>query len=110
MDPTGQTIGGTLVVDKKYRYSDLDELIVNHVQAMGRRVEDLMAHEKFKHGPEDDLRALLHFSLFERVLITVGLHIRSLPEELCDCKPFQEYVWLHVKQEASRAFQSMLPC
>ena len=29
---------------------------MNHVQAMARRVEELMAHEKFKHGPEDDLR------------------------------------------------------
>jgi transcription elongation factor SPT6 len=55
-DPTGHTVGGTLIVDPKHRYSDLDELIVNHVQAMARRVEELMAHEKFKHGSEDDLR------------------------------------------------------
>ena len=59
-DPTGHTVGGTLIVDQKHRYSDLDELIVNHIQAMARRVEELMAHEKFKHGPEDDLRTLLH--------------------------------------------------
>lgn len=44
------------MVDASHMYSDLDELIVNHVQAMGRRVEELMAHEKFKHGSEDDLR------------------------------------------------------
>ena len=37
------------------------------------------------------------------------LHIRSLLEELCNCKPFQEYVRLHFKQEATRALQSMLP-
>jgi transcription elongation factor SPT6 len=41
-------------------YADLDELIVNHVQAMARRVEELMAHEKFKHGSEDDLREFYH--------------------------------------------------
>jgi transcription elongation factor SPT6 len=58
-DPTGHTVGGTLIVDLKHRYSDLDELIVNHIQAMARRVEELMAHEKFKHGPEDDLRTFL---------------------------------------------------
>jgi len=49
-------VGGQLVVDSTHSYSDLDELIVNHVQAMTRRVEELMAHEKFKHGSEDDLR------------------------------------------------------
>ncbi|KAF9564591.1 transcription elongation factor SPT6 [Agrocybe pediades] len=58
-DPTGQTVGGQLVVDSTHSYSDLDELIVNHVQAMTRRVEELMAHEKFKHGSEDDLHLFL---------------------------------------------------
>jgi hypothetical protein len=31
--------------------------IVNHVQALARRVEELMAFEKFKPRPEDELRA-----------------------------------------------------
>jgi hypothetical protein len=55
-DPTGQNVGGQLIVDGKYEFSDLDELIVNHVQALARRVEELMAFEKFKPGPEDELR------------------------------------------------------
>lgn len=55
-DPSGQTVGGQLVVDSAHNYADLDELIVNHVQAMARRVEELMAHEKFKQGSEDELR------------------------------------------------------
>ncbi|OSX65311.1 hypothetical protein POSPLADRAFT_1167539 [Postia placenta MAD-698-R-SB12] len=58
-DPTGQTVGGKLIVDNTHQYSDLDELIVNHVQAMARKVEELMAHEKFKHGKEDDLHIFL---------------------------------------------------
>ncbi|KAI0726619.1 transcription elongation factor Spt6 [Fomitopsis betulina] len=58
-DPTGQTVGTKLIVDPDHQYSDLDELIVNHVQAMGRKVEELMAHEKFKHGSEDDLHIYL---------------------------------------------------
>ncbi|KAI0306468.1 transcription elongation factor Spt6 [Multifurca ochricompacta] len=58
-DPTGQNIGGQLVVDGKYEFSDLDELIVNHVQALARRVEELMAFEKFKPGPEDELHLFL---------------------------------------------------
>jgi len=55
-DPSGQTTGAQLVVDATHTYSDLDELIVNHIQAMSRRVEELMAHEKFKQGSEDELR------------------------------------------------------
>jgi len=47
------------VVDPTHVYADLDELIVNHVQATARRVEELMAHEKFKHGTEDDLHLFL---------------------------------------------------
>ncbi|KAJ7235446.1 transcription elongation factor SPT6 [Mycena haematopus] len=62
-DPTGQTVGGTLIVDSTHSYADLDELIVNHVQAMTRKVEELMAHERFKHGSEDDLHLSLKNSL-----------------------------------------------
>jgi transcription elongation factor SPT6 len=59
-DITGQSLGNRFFVEGGKEYSDLDELIVNHVQAIARRVEDLMAHEKFKAGPEDELRKL-HF-------------------------------------------------
>ncbi|KAJ7905577.1 transcription elongation factor SPT6 [Mycena olivaceomarginata] len=62
-DPTGQTVGGTLIVDSTHSYADLDELIVNHVQTMARKVEQLMAHERFKHGSEDDLHLSLKNSL-----------------------------------------------
>ncbi|PSR77343.1 hypothetical protein PHLCEN_2v7944 [Hermanssonia centrifuga] len=58
-DPTGQTVGNKLIVDSTHHYSDLDELIVNHVQAMARKVEELMAHDKFKQGPEEELHLFL---------------------------------------------------
>ncbi|KAJ7581475.1 transcription elongation factor SPT6 [Mycena floridula] len=54
-DPTGQGVGGQLVVDHTHTYADLDELIVNHVQAMARKVEDLKAHERFKGASDDEL-------------------------------------------------------
>ena len=53
-----QQIGSQLIVEQKYEYSDLDELIVNHVKTMSRRVEELMAHEKYKRD-EDELRELI---------------------------------------------------
>ena len=48
-------VGVTLIVDGKFEYADLDELIVSHIHAMARRVEDLMNHEKFKKD-DDELR------------------------------------------------------
>ncbi|KAI6112826.1 SH2 domain-containing protein [Pisolithus sp. B1] len=44
-----------LAVDDKYQYTDLDELIVNHVQVIMCKVKELMAHKKFKCGPKDEL-------------------------------------------------------
>jgi len=63
--------GSLLVVDEKHQYADLDELIVNHVQATARKVEELMVHEKFKHGSEDELRKLeaLYFGPMELTLM-----------------------------------------
>ena len=55
-DPNGQSVGTRLIVDSTHQYSDLDELIVNHVQAMNRKVEELMLHDKFKPGPQEELR------------------------------------------------------
>ena len=104
-DPTGQTVGTKLIVDAEHQYSDLDEVIVNHVQAMARKVEELMAHEKFKHGSEDDLRTS-HTSLGGGTSLIV-IH-RYLPEELRRRKPSEERVWLHPEPETPRALQSVL--
>ncbi|KAL8727491.1 MAG: hypothetical protein Q9166_006015 [cf. Caloplaca sp. 2 TL-2023] len=42
--------GGTLTIGGKYKYSDLDELIVNHVKAMAKKVDEMMLHEKYQNG------------------------------------------------------------
>ncbi|KAF5377014.1 hypothetical protein D9757_007713 [Collybiopsis confluens] len=55
----GQNTESEFIVDETHTYSDLDELIVNHVQAMSRRVEELMNHERFKPGSEDELHIFL---------------------------------------------------
>lgn len=43
------SVGKTLKIAGKYSYSDLDELIVNHVKAMARKVDELMLHDKFQN-------------------------------------------------------------
>ena len=65
VDPSGQNVGTKLIVDNTHQFSDLDELIVNHVRAMARKVEELMMHEKFKPGSEDELRKLFVLAIME---------------------------------------------
>ena len=48
------SVGKTLKIGGKYTYSDLDELIVNHVKAMARKVDEMMLHEKFQNGSKAD--------------------------------------------------------
>ena len=80
-------------MDSTHSYVDLDELIVNHIQAMARRVEELMAHEKFKHGSEDDLRKPdEHYWLS---IILIGYSFRHLLEKLRSGEPRQEHVRVH---------------
>lgn len=38
----------------KYSYSDLDELVVEHVKAMSRKVEELMRHDKYQSRSRQD--------------------------------------------------------
>ncbi|OCF71672.1 transcription elongation factor SPT6 [Kwoniella mangroviensis CBS 8886] len=55
--PNEYSLGRILRVAGRYSYSDLDELIINHVKAMARKLDELQLHEKYK--PEDDLEAYL---------------------------------------------------
>lgn len=43
------SVGRTLKIGGKYTYSDLDDLIVNHVKAMAKKVDEMTLHEKY-HG------------------------------------------------------------
>ena len=48
------SVGRTLKVGGRWSYSDLDELIVNHVKAMARKVDELMLHERYQPGSKAD--------------------------------------------------------
>lgn len=41
-------------VQGKYSYGDLDDLIVNHVKAMARKIDDLCNNSKFQSGSRTD--------------------------------------------------------
>jgi hypothetical protein len=56
-DVSKQTVGQRLIVDNgDHEFADLDELIVNYVQALARRVEEIMSHEKYKRGSDEAIR------------------------------------------------------
>ena len=44
------SVGKTLKVGGKYSYSDLDELIVLHVKAMAKKVDEMMGDERYQSG------------------------------------------------------------
>jgi len=46
-----------LRVANKYTYHDLDELIVSHINATVRKIDELMNHDKFKGRSQEELRA-----------------------------------------------------
>lgn len=49
------SVGRLLRVGGKFSYTDLDELIVDHVKAMARKVAEMMQHEKFQKGSRAEL-------------------------------------------------------
>ncbi|ORY28271.1 SH2 domain-domain-containing protein [Naematelia encephala] len=55
--PNEYSLGRILRVAGKYSYSDLDDLIINHVKAISRKFDEMQLHEKYR--PEDELEAYL---------------------------------------------------
>ncbi|KAG0154819.1 hypothetical protein PDIDSM_389 [Penicillium digitatum] len=48
------SVGRVLKVGGRYTYSDLDDLIVNHVNAMAKKVSEMILHEKFQEGSKTE--------------------------------------------------------
>ncbi|KAJ5910219.1 Transcription elongation factor Spt6 [Penicillium tannophilum] len=48
------SVGRVLKVGGKYTYSDLDDLIVNHVKAMAKKVEEMIGNEKHQDGSKTE--------------------------------------------------------
>ncbi|KAL3446764.1 transcription elongation factor spt6 [Aspergillus insuetus] len=54
------SVGRTLKVGGRFTYSDLDDLIFNHVKAMAKKVDEMMLHEKYQEGNKDTTSAWLN--------------------------------------------------
>ncbi|KAI9657626.1 MAG: Transcription elongation factor spt6 [Bathelium mastoideum] len=44
------SVGRTLKIGGKYSYSDLDDLIANHIRAMAKKVDEMMGDERYQDG------------------------------------------------------------
>lgn len=53
------SVGRILKIGGKYTYSDLDELIVNHVKAIARKVDEMMLHDKYQGGTKAETGSYL---------------------------------------------------
>ena len=50
--PNEYSVGRILRVAGKYSYSDLDDLIINHVKAIARKFDEMQMHDKFRQEHE----------------------------------------------------------
>lgn len=57
------SVGKILKIGGRYSYTDLDELIVNHVKTMAKKVEDMTLHEKYQDGTKDATGTYIGFML-----------------------------------------------
>lgn len=58
------SVGKQLRIAGKFNYSDLDELIVDHVKAMAKKVDEMTQHEKFQAGSRGDTGKLQVFLVY----------------------------------------------
>ena len=75
-------VGKVLRVGKKYNYQDLDELIVEHVKAMARKVEELMQHEKFQEGSKADLGMFVSSWFYDEVVLIIVTKNREMAHDV----------------------------
>ena len=85
--PNEYSVGRILRVAGKYSYSDLDELIINHVKATARKFDEMQMHEKYR--PEDELGesirdvVILVWELTHVQRATSRIMFRLTPVEAC---------------------------
>lgn len=72
-------------------FSDLDELIVNHVKAMARKVEELMAHDKYKHETPAQLGMCTWFQWDAPLTSLSSKHFDHADE--CNTRPKPLCIW-----------------
>lgn len=104
------SVGRLLRVGGKFSYTDLDELIVDHVKAMVRKVAEMMQHEKFQKGSRSELgksRSSWIFRSMEHRWLK-NLIYREMAHHLHGRQPESLQLRLLHRSEARRLFLALL--
>lgn len=80
------SVGRVLKVGGRYTYSDLDDLIVNHVKAMAKKVDEMTLHEKYQEGTKEETGKFFYFKQANNWRLTGG-GIRKLAEDVYGRQP-----------------------
>lgn len=98
--------GSQYIVDNR-QYVDLDDLLVNHVKAMSRKVDELVDHEKFKEGSEDAVCKSMSLAI---LLITVlnAPFYSGLTHQFCSDEPHPKFVRIWSRSEQAWSLQSLI--
>ena len=102
--------GGTLKVGGKHNYSDLDELIVNHVKAMAKKVDEMMGHEKYQKGSRTETGKFNPYpsSAFAFKFCADFLNFRALAVYVYPSQPQTLGLCFLHRPQASRLFLPLL--
>ena len=73
------SVGKTLKIGGKYTYSDLDELIVNHVKAMAKKVDEMIEDERYN---KDASKAQTGKIIYHGLLINTDMRHRAMVSDV----------------------------
>lgn len=91
----------------KHVYTDLDELIVNHVEAMAKKVTEIMKDERFQKGTKDDT-GISFFPPSPRTCMLTWC-FRIVAPKLLRGKPSSVHVCLLQHAQVPRLLLALLP-
>lgn len=97
-------LGKTLKIGN-YSYSDLDELIANHVMAMAKKVQEIKADDRYNDGTKQQAGTCLEFVVLNCVTNTRN---RGLAEQLHGGQPAAVHVRLLPQQQVPRLLPPLL--
>jgi hypothetical protein len=99
------SVGKQLKIGKA-TYTDLDELIVNHVEAMARKVAELTRDERFQHGTKEETGNITLPITYPTSPLT---SYRAMARELLHCERKPLHLRLLQHAQTPRLLLDLLP-
>jgi transcription elongation factor SPT6 len=100
------SVGRTLKVGGKYTYSDLDELIVLHVKAMAKKVDEIMTDERFQKGSREATSKFYYLPI--TWIYFTNTNPRRMAQRLHRSQPHPQHVRLLHQPQVPRLLRPLL--